>query len=302
MESAVITNIQGYSIHDGPGIRTVVFFKGCPLRCKWCANPENLTPSVDVGFLAKLCKNCGRCMKNCPENAIVPGENIYRIDREKCTRCGACVEGCFYDALVLYGQNKTSEEVFQAVRRDKMFYDSSNGGVTVSGGEPLLHDQFVKELFTSCQAEGIHTCVETCGYVPEKAIDNILPVTDLFYFDMKLMNPEQHRFWTGVTNELILSNAKKVAKSGKQILFRQPLIPTVNDTEENIKKTAEFLTSLGPEGNHLQLMPYHRAGQTKYDAINKRNETADIMPMKPEEITHVMDLYISLGVDCTISR
>ena len=138
MKEAMITNIQGYSIHDGPGIRTVVFLKGCPLRCKWCANPENLEGSLQIGFLSNLCTGCGRCAKACPNGAILAGTD-HRIDRSKCKRCGACVKACYYGALVSYGELKTAKAVFDKVRRDKMFYDSSNGGVTVSGGEPLLH-------------------------------------------------------------------------------------------------------------------------------------------------------------------
>ena len=163
--SALISNIQGYSIHDGPGIRTVVFLKGCPLRCRWCANPENLEDRVRVGFLANLCQHCARCAKVCPQGAILPDAE-RRIDRNRCDDCALCVEACFYGALVRYGKRMTVEEVFDQVRRDKIFYDSSGGGVTVSGGEPLTHADFVAELFTLCREEGINTCVETCGCVP----------------------------------------------------------------------------------------------------------------------------------------
>jgi len=302
MEQAIITNIQGYSIHDGPGLRTTVFFKGCPLRCKWCANPENLTAEVQVGFLSRLCTNCGRCEKVCPAGAIIPGDQVYRIDRAKCTDCGACTETCFSKALVRYGEPMTSEAVFRKVRRDKMFYDSSNGGVTVSGGEPMVSSRFVAELFALCKSDGIHTCIETCGYAPEEAFDRVMPVTDLFYFDLKLMDPVQHKKWTGVSNESILRNASRLVAAGKEVLFRQPLIPTVNDTAENIEATAAFMRSLGERGCSLQLMPYHRAGQTKYDALQKQNETADILPMKPEACTAVMERYNALGVHCTISK
>ncbi len=297
-----ITNIQGYSIHDGPGIRTVVFFKGCPMRCKWCANPENLQAFPEVGFLVKLCQNCGRCAKACPVGAIVPGEGVYRIDREKCTNCGECVESCFYGALVNYGKAMSPEEVFQKVRRDKMFYDTSGGGVTVSGGEPMIYADFVAELFEKCRAEGINTCVETCGYAPEEGFEIVVPLTDWFYFDLKIMDEESHRYWTGCSNDLILKNARRAAEMGAKILFRQPLIPGVNNTDENIEKTSEFILSLGRDDIALQIMPYHRAGQTKYDALNKLNETAGIVPMEADEITAVMEKYIALGVNCSISK
>lgn len=293
-----ITNIQGYSIHDGPGIRTVVFIKGCPMRCIWCANPENLSPQIQVGFISKLCQRCGRCAKVCPEDAILPGD--YRIDREKCISCGACTDACFYGALVKYGEEKTAEEVFKKVRRDKMFYESSGGGVTVSGGEPMTQADFISDLFKLCKDDGIHTCIETCGYAPSEGYHKVISSTDLFYFDLKIIDPELHKKYTGCDNTLIHENAKIVAESGIPVLFRQPLIPTINDTEDNIVKTAEFMKSLGK--TDLQLMPYHRAGQTKYDALNMKYQTANLQTMTPEYITSIKNRYVSLGINCTISK
>lgn len=302
MEKAIITNIQGYSIHDGPGIRTVVFFKGCPLRCIWCANPENLSARPQVGFIKNLCQNCGRCMKHCTKGAIVPGAGVYRIDRSKCDDCGDCVEGCYYDALVRYGNEMTSDEVYQKVRRDKMFYDSSGGGVTVSGGEPMGHPEFIYELFSALHGEGINTCIETCGFAAREAFERVIPVTDTFYFDLKLMDGEEHRRYTGQDNALILSNARRAVESGKRVLFRQPLIPGVNDSDGNIAQTADFMKSLGPGGMEIQLMPYHRAGQTKYDALGLDYATADVAVMTAEQLEAVKSKYIEHGVRCTISK
>jgi len=293
-----ITNIQGYSIHDGPGIRTVVFFKGCPMRCAWCANPENLLPTTQVGFISKLCQGCGKCFASCPENAILSGD--YRIDREKCTGCGTCADTCFYGALVKYGNAMSPDEVFKKVRRDKMFYDSSDGGVTVSGGEPMIYADFVAELFEKCKSENIHTCIETCGYASSDGYTKVFPYTDLFYFDLKIMDSELHKKYTGCPNELIHKNAKAVAESGIPVLFRQPVIPTVNDTDDNIAKTAEFILNIGK--HDLQLMPYHRAGKTKYDALNLQYKTADIQIMTAERIQGIKDRYISLGINCTVSK
>ena len=299
--SALIANIQGYSIHDGPGIRTVVFLKGCPLRCRWCANPENLEDRVRVGFLANLCKHCGRCAKVCPQGAILPDAD-RRIDREKCDECAKCVEACFYGALVRYGKGMTAEEVFDQVRRDKIFYDSSGGGVTVSGGEPLTHADFVAELFALCRGEGIHTCVETCGCVPQAAFEKVLSLTDTFYFDLKLMDSEMHREYTGQGNDQILSNARFLAEKGADILFRQPLIPGVNSPEENVKATAAFIRSLGREDLALQLIPYHRMGTSKYAALDIPYTLEDMKPMAAEEVEAVRALYESLGVPCTVSK
>ncbi len=298
---ATVTNIQGYSIHDGPGIRTVVFLKGCPLRCKWCANPENLESGLQTGFLQKLCTGCGRCMKTCRFSAILPGDGP-RIDRSKCANCGECTKTCFYGALVRYGEPKSSEEVFEKVRRDKMFYDSSGGGVTVSGGEPLLHPAFVSELFELCRGEEIHTCIETCGCVRREAFTIVLPVTDLFYFDLKIADPELHRQYTGADNAQILSNAEYLAKEGANILFRQPLIPGINDTDSNIEGVSAFIRSLGRPDLGLQLMPYHRMGLSKYAALDLPYELEEIQIMKGEEVEAVREKYEALGVPCSISK
>ena len=301
MASAMVTNIQGYSIHDGPGIRTVVFLKGCPLRCKWCANPENLEGGVQIGFIANLCKGCGRCAKTCPNGAILPGPE-QRIDREKCARCGKCVKACYYDALVSYGEERTVEDVFDKVRRDKMFYESSGGGVTVSGGEPLTHPQFVAELFTLCHTDGINTCVETCGCVPREAFELVAPLTDYFYFDLKIMDPQKHQQYTGMDNRQIHENARYLAAQGASILFRQPIIPGVNSGEDNIRATAEFIHSLGREDIAIQLMPYHRMGTSKYAALDTPYELEEIQIMPAEEIDAIEALYKELSVQCTVSR
>ena len=299
--SALIANIQGYSIHDGPGIRTVVFLKGCPLRCRWCANPENLRDAVRTGFLANLCKHCGRCAKACTKGAILPDAD-KRIDRSKCDECCDCVEACFYGALVRYGKPMTTEETYRKVRRDKMFYDTSGGGVTVSGGEPLTHPEFVAELFSLCKGEGISTCAETCGCVPRSALEKVLPLTDAFYFDLKLMDSEKHREYTGQGNETILENARFLAESGANLLFRQPLIPGVNSQEENVLATADFIKSLGRADLALQLIPYHRMGASKYAALDIPYTLEELKPMAPEEVEAVRALYEARGVPCTVSK
>lgn len=268
------------------------------MRCTWCANPENLIPKMQVGFLSKLCKSCGKCAAVCKFGAISSGD--YRINRDKCTDCGECAEACLYGALVKYGDKMTPQEVFKKVRRDKMFYDSSGGGVTVSGGEPMVNADFVAELFKMCCGENIHTCIETCGYAPSDGYYKVIPYTDLFYFDLKIMDPALHKKYTGCDNALIHENAKIVSESGVPLLFRQPLIPTVNDNEDNITRTAEFMKRIGK--TDLQLMPYHRAGKTKYDALNMKYETADLSVMPPEAIAAVRNRYIELGINCTISK
>jgi pyruvate formate lyase activating enzyme len=302
MESAIITNIQGYSIHDGPGIRTVVFFKGCPLSCKWCANPECLSGKPQIGFIESLCKKCGKCLEACPDNAIRFNEDEFRIDYLKCSSCGKCKDACNYDALVRYGDLMTVDEVWDSVRRDKMFYDASGGGITVSGGEPLLYSDFIRKLFDLCVKENISTCVETCGFVDPDAFLEIIPVTGQFLFDLKHMDNNIHKEYTGRSNEKILNNAALLIEYDADMIFRQPLIPGINDSQNNIKATAEFLRSLGENALKLQLMPYHRMGESKYKALNIKYNLDKTPTMDDEIIESVKKEYINLGIKCTISR
>jgi len=302
MQTAIVTNIQSYSIHDGPGIRTIVFFKGCGLLCKWCANPENISTKPQVGFIKSLCQGCGRCAKVCPKGAIRPGSEVHRVDYAKCDACGACVDVCFYDALVMYGKPMTVEECFDEVRRDKMFYDESGGGVTVSGGDPLLYAEFVRDLFELCHKEGINTAIETEGFVNESAIRTVMPVTDYFLYDLKQMDPEVHRQYTGHSNEQIIKNAELLARNGADLLFRLPLIPGVNDRKENIQATAAFVKRICGDGGRVELMPYHRMGQSKYTALDLPYPVPEILVMTEEQINAVKDAYLALGVKCTVSR
>ena len=301
-QSAVITNIQGFSIHDGPGIRTVVFFKGCPLSCRWCANPECLSGKSQMGFLENLCAECGKCLDACTNNAIRLAEGEHRIDYARCQSCGNCRDQCFYGALILYGNSMTVTEVWDVVKRDKMFYDESGGGVTVSGGEPLLYPKFVRGLFELCRREGIDTCVETCGCVNQEALHEVIPVTDHFLFDLKLMDPDTHKRYTGRSNKKILQNAALLIKHATDVLFRQPLVPGITDTSENIKATARFLTGLGKNAARLQLMPFHRMGWSKYKALNMVYTMEGQGAADEEQIEAVRKAYVEYGIECLVSR
>ncbi len=302
MNKAFITNIQGYSIHDGPGIRTVVFFKGCTLSCQWCANPECISGKPQTGFLELLCKGCGKCLETCPNGAINMSEKCHRIDYSKCEACGTCVDNCSYGALVRYGKPMTVDEVWDEVRRDKMFYDESGGGVTVSGGEPLLHSVFVRELFELCHGENINTCIETCGNVNSSALREVIPVTDHFLFDLKHMDSEIHKKYTGQPNDRILENASILVEKKADVIFRNPLIPGVNDTDTNIEATAEFLKGLGDNALRYELMPFHRLGKDKYRALNRDYLLGDLAIMDNEKLEKVKKAYIDRGINCTISR
>ena len=296
---ALITNIQGYSIHDGPGIRTVVFLKGCGLSCKWCANPECIPHEAQTGFIENLCVHCGKCAAVCPRGAINMDGQGHRIDYSLCDGCGLCADACYYSALVRYGKIMSAAETFEDVRRDKLFY-GDDGGVTASGGEPLLHAAFVAELFTLCKNDGISTCIETSGFVKPDNMHMILPLIDHMLFDIKHMQNDAHIEYTAQSNEIILANARMAARHGVDILFRMPLIPGVNDGAGNIRDTAEFVKEITSDPK-VQLMPYHRLGAGKYKALNIRNAFSDVETMPRDRIDGVKDMFSELGVECSIS-
>ena len=297
---AVVTNIQGYSIHDGPGIRTVVFLKGCGLRCGWCANPECISSEPQTGFIENLCAQCGKCEAVCPNGAIRPGPDRHRIDYTRCDGCGTCADACNYNALVKYGREISEAEAFEAVRRDKIFY-TNGGGVTVSGGEPLLNPEFIAGLFRLCREDGISTCIETSGFVKPENLLKALPFTDLLLFDIKHIDSDKHSEFTGQSNDLILENARLAVSEGAEILFRMPLIPGVNDSEWCVEAIAGFLKQLqgAPE---LQLMPYHRLGDSKYAALDMPYAFRDVGVMPRDGILRVKESFARLGVDCSVSQ
>ena len=299
--SELVTNIQGYSIHDGAGIRTVVFFKGCSLACRWCSNPECISPRPELGFVKNLCTKCGACAGVCPEDALQRQEGeLPVIDRVRCTGCGVCANACTYGALVLYGKPMEPAEVFDAVRRDKMFYDASGGGVTVSGGEALLKPAFVADLFKLCRHDSIATCMETSGNAPEAALRQVVPHTDMLLFDLKLMDPVRHAAQTGHANDRILANARVATESGVPLLFRMPLVPGINDDEANICATAEFVRSLGDYA--IELMPYHRLGKGKYESLARAYPLLDLPAPAKERVRAVRELFEKLGMRCTVSE
>ncbi len=300
--SAFVTNIQGYSVHDGPGIRTTVFLKGCPLACRWCANPECISPKPELGFLENLCLRCGACSESCPEGAIsLDATGLPVLDRTRCTACGECVLVCGRNARVIHGKEMTVDEVFQAVVADKLFYESSGGGVTVSGGEPLMYPRFVGCLFERLHAQGIQTCLETSACVEESAFLEALRTTDYVLFDLKVMDAGAHRRCTGRSNAPVFANARLLATSEKEFLFRMPLIPGMNDTPENIRETAHFLEGLGERARRIELMPYHRLGESKYASIGRRYRLHGLPPIEPAEVERARIEFERNGIECSVS-
>lgn len=297
----LITNIQRYCIHDGPGVRTNVFFKGCPLSCPWCSNPECIKPNQQIGYVQTTCRGCGYCVKECPVGALSfrEGELGVQIDRNLCTECGKCAETCYRGAMKVYGKPMTVDEVFEQVSRDHQFYDKSGGGITVSGGEPLLHVEFVTELFQRAHSVGIRTAFESCLCVAPKSVKTVLAYTDECMFDLKIFDAKRHKEVCGVSNENILINARQIAESGIPAQPRMPLIPGVNDTDENIIGISKFLTSINlPK---IELMPYHKYGSAKYRSLDMDYPMGDLASPDKETIRRVQELYIANGVDCTVS-
>lgn len=266
--NGTIFNIQKFCVNDGPGIRTTVFLKGCPLRCIWCHNPESKKTAPEMFYNAQKCVKCGRCAKACDKVCHEFSDDVHLYDREKCAVCGKCAEVCPTEALETAGYEISVEDALRDVLKDKVFYDNSGGGMTVSGGEPMLQFDFTLSLMKAAKEAGLHTCMETCGYAPEERYREIAPYVDIFLFDYKITDPEKHRECTGVTNELILSNLRMLDGAGSKIILRCPIIPTVNDTEEHLSAIANLANSLS-NVLEINIEPYHPLGSGKSEMLGK---------------------------------
>jgi pyruvate formate lyase activating enzyme len=299
MLSGSVFNIQRFSIQDGPGIRTTVFMKGCPLRCLWCSNPESQSTFPEVAHGDSLCNKCSRCVEVCEVQAISLTDSGVGIDRKTCTGCGKCVEVCIPGALKVYGEEMSVEKVYQEVVKDRLFYQNSGGGVTAGGGEPLSQADFVAELFKRCQDAGIHTCLDTCGYATPGVWEKVLPYTNLVLFDVKLMDPSVHRRVTGKSNEKILHSLKLVAAAGVPVIVRIPVIPGINDSQENITDIAYYVAGLNGL-REVNLLPYHRFGESKYAMLDRHYRLSDLTPPKSSQLEELRSIFKSLDIDCEI--
>ena len=288
-----VFNIQRYSLNDGPGIRTVIFFKGCHLRCPWCCNPESIDPAHHLSFSRQKCIGCGRCVEVCPTGARTADD----VERETCTLCGTCVEACPSGALELIGRRMSVSQVLLEVEKDRQFYETSGGGVTLSGGEVLLQRQFAAALLRALKGRYLHTAVETTGHAKWEHFEELVDACDLVLLDLKHMDPETHRKYTGVSNERILENALRLAKKGRPMVFRVPLIGGVNADRGNIEATARFALKAGVREVHL--LPYHRFGESKYAKLGKEYSFTALTPAG-EEVRELKGILESHGISVKI--
>ena len=288
---AFIFNKQKYNMYDGPGVRTMVFFKGCPLRCKWCANPEGLLRKYQIMFTAANCVGCRACVPVCPQGIHSfneSGEHIVNHDID-CIGCGECVKACYYAALKVAGEQETIENLFDYVEEDRAFYDQSGGGVTLGGGEATAQPEAALSLLQVCKREGINTAIETCGYAQKETIMKLAEFVDLFLFDIKNINSEKHQELTGVRNEVILENLKELLEHRYNVKIRMPMLKGLNDSKEEIQGVIEFLMPYKDAKNFkgIDLLPYHKLGVNKYNQLGMEYPIQEDPSLSEEDLDRI---------------
>ncbi|USE03611.1 glycyl-radical enzyme activating protein [Vibrio sp. SCSIO 43133] len=306
---ATVLNVQRFTLHDGPGIRTEFFLKGCPLRCDWCGNPESFNRRIEVGVYHNQCisnEHCGTCLDVCPSPDMLTFSDdcLFEVKRDFCSSCMACSDDCPAEAIKQWGSFMTLDECMAAIRKDKGFYQRSGGGVTVSGGEPLLQSNFVLELFKLCKQENIHTCLESSFFANWNRIEKLLSYTDLFISDIKLLDSQRHKAHTGVDNRKILNNLRALSKTEKPIILRIPVIPSINDDDENIAATADFIINeLNGRVQTLQLLSFMRLGEEKYRSLGLPYKMADLVFDRDSfqlRVNQIADYFNRRGIHCTV--
>ncbi len=280
--SGLIFNVQRFSIHDGPGIRTTVFLKGCPLRCFWCHNPEGLDLLPALQYWDHRCTRCGACVTVCPDHLHHLESGAHRIDRERCTACFRCVDQCYSGALEPSGRRVRISELLPQLLADQPFFAASGGGVTLSGGEPLMQPQFSRALLQACKEAGVHTTVQTCAATSWTHLRSILAWGDLFLIDIKVLDPMAHKQCTGQSNRRILENIRRLAETPAPLVFRIPVIPGVNDRPETIAEIARFVSTLRTPALTVELVPFHRLATDKYRSLGWTYQAADLCPLSTE--------------------
>jgi len=295
MTKGLVFDVRKYSIHDGPGIRTTVFFKGCPLSCLWCHNPEGQSFQPELIVRTGRClKDCSDCLVACEARALVKIDGIPVLDQAKCTACGNCAAACPTLAVEMVGRLMEVSEIMAAIDKDRIFLDESGGGVTFSGGEPLAQLSFLTALLTECQKKGIHTTLDTCGFAPPASFEKIIDKVDLFHYDLKLMEPQKHKTYTGEPSGIILDNLKRLSREDKKIIIRLPVVPGINDDEDNLSQMAEFLRSLKTI-TEISLLPFHKMAKEKYRGLQKQNSSENLTPPSAERLEKIKGDLTSFG-------
>ena len=301
MTQGIVFDIQSYSLHDGPGIRTLVFLKGCPLACVWCQNPESQHRQPEVLLNLEKCTGCGQCVPICPDQAIQIADGKSHTRRNLCRGCGKCAAVCLNEARTLAGRTMSAEEVFQEVKKDEIFYKRSGGGVTLSGGEPLAQAEFSASILRLCKQAGLHTAIETAGMAKWEVFRQVLEYVDLVLYDLKHMDSLAHQKCTGVPNDLILENVKRIRRElAIPVTARIPVVPGFNADPKNIEATARFIaTELDPAAK-VNILAYHRLGETKYNRLEKGRNIINIIPPTEEQMTNVQKTLESFGLTVVI--
>ena len=300
MSESLIFDIKRYAINDGPGIRVVIFFKGCNLHCAWCHNPESITAKAEKMYSPAKCIKCGSCVESCPENAIALESEGIVTNFNLCVVCGKCADVCPTKAIEMSGKRMSVSEIMDIIEKEQIFFDQSGGGVTFSGGEPLVHTKMLLELLDECGRRGIHRAVDTAGNVSTGTIFEVAKRTDLFLYDLKMIDAGLHLKWTNERNDKILFNLKAIAEAGTHIIIRIPLIGGVNDTDENIEQTARFIADLTGDKKKVHLLPYHNIAQNKYMKLGKSDDFENLQAPGKEAIAKAIAKFAEFGINASI--
>lgn len=291
--------IKKYSLHDGPGIRTTVFLKGCPLNCWWCHNPEGINIEPEFIYILQKCLRCGDCIPACPQHAIQMQDLIPRTNPTLCELCGSCLEYCPTDAREIVGEDMSVDQLMQEIEDDTVFYDESGGGVTFSGGEPLLQPQFLEAALRECRRRSIHTALDTSGFAEPTVFAKLIEFVDLFLYDIKMIDEQRHRKFTGVSNKPILSNLQMLVATGKRVIVRIPLVSGINDDDENITAIAEYLIASGGI-ERVDLLPFHAESTEKYNRLSRNIQLKNTRPPLNGEVENIKEKLESVGLTVVI--